>query len=189
MTLKGENMYTRLIEKMSKKGVVFEKGLTKDEIKKVENQYSIIFPEELKNFYTMALPVSKGFYNWRDMSQENLFFINNAIDFPRKLLYENIDDIYWPEEWDEEPSTIQDKREILINRLSKAPQLIPIYSHRYLPSIYGEIQIPIMSIHGADIIYYGENLSSYFEIEFGIKSCSDIKYDDIPYITFWGDLL
>ena len=42
---------------------------------------------------------------------------------------------------------------------------------------------------GSDIIYYGTDLISYLEIEFGFKQYKDTMQADIQYVTFWSDLL
>jgi len=67
--------------------------------------------------------------------------------------------------------------------------LIPIYSHRYIPSRHCEINNPIFSVHQTDIIYYGENLEEYFKVEFKDKEHKDIDFDSIKHIDFWTDLL
>ena len=46
--------------------------------------------------------------------------------------------------------------------------MILIYSHRYMTSISEMEEISVFSVMQSDIIYYGFNLISYFEIEFGI---------------------
>jgi hypothetical protein len=71
--------------------------------------------------------------------------------------------------------------------LKKAPQLIPVYLHRYIPIINKE-PTPVFSIHDTDIAYYGENLESYLEIEFGNKKQSEINFEIIKGIPFWSDL-
>ena len=48
--------------------------------------------------------------------------------------------------------------------LKEALKLLPIYGHRYMPMILQK-DPPIISIHDVDIIYYGENLEDYFNIE------------------------
>jgi len=39
---------------------------------------------------------------------------------------------------------------------------IPVYSHRYLPSEPKATGNPVLSVHQTDIIYYGNDLASYF---------------------------
>lgn len=178
-------MYKQLINKLESKGVEFEIGLSNDEIKRIEEVFNIEFPKELKELYKIALPISKGFYNWRNFDDKNVKFINEVIKRPIKDIYELADGVYWCDEWGEEPNNESEK---IRNLLKKAPKLIPIYAHRYMPQVNMK-NIPIFSIHDTDIICYGENLSSYLKIEFGYKNQSDIDYEKLNYIPFWSDLL
>ena len=52
-------------------GVSLEPGLSDEEIQKVEKIYGIEFPEQWLAVYQQLLPISEGFYNWRDFSAEN----------------------------------------------------------------------------------------------------------------------
>lgn len=79
--------------------------------------------------------------------------------------------------------------EICKNEMTKVPKLIPIYSHRYIPSEPQEAGNPVFSVHQTDIIYYGENLLSYLQVEFNAKKYSDIKSDSIRHINIWSELV
>lgn len=48
---------------------------------------------------------------------------------------------------------------------------------------------PIISIHDVDIIYYGQNLEDYFEVEFGGKEQGKIEFENINPIPFWSDIM
>lgn len=180
-------MYKELIEKLKLRGVEFTSGLDEKEFETITKEYDFKFPRELKKMYEVALPISQGFYNWRDFSIDNIEYIKEVMARPIKDIYDMADEVYWCDNWGEEPNEIE-KIKFVQKLLKTAPALIPIYSHRYL-SVADVEQSPVFSIHETDIIYYGENLKSYFEIEFGLKSYSDIDYDNISYIPFWTDLL
>jgi len=181
-------MYDELIEFLKEKGVIIDVGLSERDIFYIEKEYEISFPKEWKKFYSIALPISDGFYNWRDRSDENIMCIKEIINTPVTELLEDIDDIYWCDEWGEESTEKEERRKIIIEKMRSAPKLIPIYSHRYLASIEVK-QNPVFSISGADIIYYGENLFSYFQIEFGLKKRDVMNCDNISYIPFWSDMI
>lgn len=63
---------------------------------------------------------------------------------------------------------------IVRDKLSYAPKLIPIYTHRYMPMI-DEKNNPIFSIHGVDVICYGTRIDEYFQIEFGEKNKNQLN--------------
>lgn len=181
-------MYEKIFEQLKKKGIEFERGLSKEEICEIEEMYDLQFTNEWKEIYSILLPVSRGFYNWRNKNAENVVKIREAINSPISYILEEIWDVEWSEEWGKEPE-IQSEREAAIKeRIEKAPKLIPIYDHRYLASVDKEPN-PIFSISGLDIIYYGENLISYYEIEFGMKKRSEMQYKNILPVEFWSDLL
>jgi len=181
-------MYRELIAKLKKKGVEFTNGLTCQEIANMERQYQISFPTEIQKFYSIELPISHGFYNWKDFSKENVGFIKCQLSRPFEDLKEYVDEIDWCEDWEEEPDARDERNKLLIEKINMAPRLFPVYSHRYIACLDSESN-PVFSIHGTDIIYYGENLLSYFEIEFGYKEYSEIKMENIITVPFWSDLI
>ena len=181
-------MYDELIVYLKENGVMFEGGLSERDILNIEKEYEISFPKVWKQFYSIVLPISDGFYNWRDNSAENIMYIKEIIKTPFTELLQDIDDIYWCDEWGKEPIEKEERRRIVTEKMRCAPKLIPIYSHRYLASIEVK-QNPVFSIAGTDVIYYGENLLSYFQIEFGLKKYDAMNCDNISYIPFWSDIL
>lgn len=180
-------MNTDILNMLKANGVEFDEGLSDLEIIKIKEEYDVEFPSELKMFYSIALPISKYFYNWRDFSPENVAKIKRALKRPFEDVYEMADELYWCEDWGIEPDE-NERIETIRLKLENAPKLIPIYSHRYMPMIDKE-NIPIISICDTDLIYYGENLSSYLEIEFGDKRQDDINFNKIERVPFWSDLI
>lgn len=79
-------IYEESIKLLKRQGVEFETGLTVEEIAKIEDIYKIKFPESLKEFLMMALPMSEGFFNWRNLDQDNVMFIKKIINRPTKIL-------------------------------------------------------------------------------------------------------
>ena len=149
----------------------------------------IQFPECLRDFLMTSLPVSKGFYNWRNTTKENVEYIKKIIKQPMEDIEEMAEKIYWYDDWGDEPENTIDTTKAVKERLQKAPKLIPIYSHRYIPMLIDTTNIPIISIHGIDVIYYGENLEDYFNVEFGSKRQDEIAFENISPIPFWSEIM
>lgn len=185
---KKYNMYRDIVNQMKQMGVEFEIGLSDEELCWIEHEYEIVFPEELKSFYKEALPISKGFYNWRDKRNENVMFIKKVMMIPIQAIIENSKEIDWSEEWGEEPIDLKEREKSIEDMALKAPKLIPIYSHRYMASIRCE-KPPVFSICGTDIIYFAKNIIEYFLIEFKIKENIIFMNDEVSCIPFWSDLL
>ncbi len=181
-------MCKKIIKKLKAKGVVFEPGLKDKDLKEIEYRYNIHFPEELKRLFTYALPISEGFYNWRDFSPENVGLINFAIETPYLGIKGNIEEILWNNQWGREPENMIVRNDIILSKMQNAPKLIPLYKHRYLSGLY-DYDNPVFSICDADIIYYGRNLAEYFDREFSNKIYSVIPYDEVKFVDFWSDLI
>lgn len=181
-------MYKESIELLKLHGVEFETGLTLQEITQIEDVYKIKFPNSLKEFLMMALPISTGFYNWRNLEQDNVMTIMKIINRPIKDVDELAEKVFWWDDWGEKPTDKMDIALIVRERLKSAPKLIPIYAHRYIPMIQ-EDNPPVISIHDIDIIYYGQNLEDYFKVEFGVKEHRMIDYKNINPIPFWSDIM
>jgi hypothetical protein len=182
--------YKNIMSKLKEKGVVLDHGITAQEMIEIEKFYNISFPAELKELYSLGLPISNGFYNWRDMGSENTKLINNALEMPIKGLQSDLENgDFWCDNWELPPDNIEGAQKLLLKDYNNAPKLIPIYSHRYMPFIPDNTNIPVFSIMGSDIIYYGTDLISYLELEFGFKQYSDIMQANFQDVDFWSDLL
>ncbi|MCL2083610.1 MAG: hypothetical protein FWH04_10345 [Oscillospiraceae bacterium] len=187
--------YKKIISSLKTKGVSFTQGMSLEEIGKIEGFYSITFPDELKHFYSIELPTSNGFYNWRDTSDSNVALIRGVINRPIEGLQEELkdnfqdNDSFWCDKWGEKPNEIKKANEIMLKHYNNAPKLIPVCLHRYIPFVDGIKSTPVFSIMGTDVIYYGENLISYLEMEFDLRKRSDLIQDNCKYIDFWSDLL
>lgn len=180
-------MYESSLILLRLKGIKFERGLTLEEVKQIEGIYQISFPSSLKEFLMTALPISEGFYNWRNIQDDNVQFIKTVLDRPISDIYDMAGEVYWCDDWGEEPEDEKVFQEEVRKRLKEAPKLLPIYTHRYMPMVLEE-NPPVISIHDTDIVYYGENLKDYFKVEFGMK-IRDIKFQNITPIPFWSDIM
>lgn len=180
-------MNIELLTMLKSKGIEFDKGLNQTEFLKIKQEYGIEFPNELKEFYSFVLPISNNFYNWRDFSNENVSKMKRVLNKPFDDIYEMADEVFWCKDWGDEPDK-NERASVIRQKLKNAPKLIPIYLHRYMPMIKKE-NVPIISICDTDVIYYGENLESYLEVEFGDKKQNDIEFVKIEPILFWSDLL
>ena len=172
----------------SKVNIDVADGLKEEEFKLIEDIYGISFPTELRELYKQVFPLSKGFYDWRNTSPNNVNRIKEAIRRPFDDLKKCISEVEWNENWGNEPESIDVRDKIIIEKIINAPKLIPVFSHRYIPQIEGE-NVPIISVHEVDIICYGINLNDYLEVEFGNKQQSNVDYSQIREIPFWSDIL
>lgn len=179
---------SEIFDLLKQNGIIIDSGLSDDEISIIESKYDISFPKSLKDFYKEGLPVSEGFINWKDYSDENVEYIKSLIQSAFSDVSENAGEIYWNDEWGDEPDDTDEVAEIIREKLKSAPKLIPIYSHRYIPMGTSD-NPPVISVHEIDIIYYGLDLADYFKVEFGAKEQSDIDFENIQEIPFWTEIM
>lgn len=85
--------FSEIIAKLKEKRIVFSKGLSDNEFDKIESIYGFRFPNELKAFYSEALPISQSAINthcafpaWNDFSAINVSRIREWIYEPKKRI-------------------------------------------------------------------------------------------------------
>ena len=180
--------YEDLIQNMKHQGVIFTEVLIDKEIYEIEKRYNITFPKVVKDLYQKVLPISKGFYNWRDDDVENVLNIKKIMLKPVFEIIEDTKEINWCEKWGEELNDAGKRDNFIKSMVLEAPKLIPIYYHRYMAAVECE-KNPVFSIMGADVICYGKDLFNYLMTEFKMMEFKVIMNDEISYIPFWSDLL
>jgi len=152
-----------------------EPGLSYREIEAIEAKYSFKFPPDLRQFLHYRLPVSEGWVNWRGTPEDK---IRERLDWPVEGICFDIEfNKLWLADWGPWPGNLQDALRTARAEIAKAPVMIPIYSHRYIPAEPCEEGNPVFSIHQTDIIYYGYDLTDYLSNEF--KVAPAILPDDI----------
>lgn len=162
-----EMTVARLFDELQQRGVMFVFGLASAEVAVVEDTYGFHFPPDLKAFLQYALPVAPGFPNWRDGPEADL---RAKIDWPLDgMLFDIAHNAFWLDEWGRRPNQLEDGCVIARREVARAPVLIPVYGHRYLPAEPYLPGNPVLSVYQTDIIVYGNDLAAYFRHEFGIN--------------------
>lgn len=168
------------------KGVKIDNGLSEAEITYVEQKFSFVFPADLKQLLRTFLPKGEAFPDWRN---PNLERIQSSLNWPFEGMCFDIEhDVFWMSEWGERPSELKDAFEVARIAVSKAPILIPIYSHRYMPSPPINEGNPVLSVYQTDIIYYGYDLTSYLSNEFRIPLPKNHIVREPRTVEFWSHI-
>lgn len=184
--------YNSLLKELEKQGYEISPGLTDAEREELEGLYGIRFPRALSEFLSCGLPVGKepraDFPIWRDKSEENVAIIRKRLASPIEWLALDVKDGFWLDAWGEWPEEDDEALAKFSAIAAKAPKLIPIFAHRYVPVIEGVDDPPVISTWGSDIIYYGCNLSDYLKCEF--LNMKGVIYDNmITRIPFWSEII
>ncbi len=184
--------YNSIMKELEKQGYEIAPGMTDAEREEIEKAYGIRFPRALSEFFACGMPVGKeprgDFPLWRDRSDENVSIIKRRLSAPLKNLKDAVKGGFWIEAWGERPEEEDEVSAKFSEIAEKAPMLIPVYSHRYIPVIEGVDDPPVISAVGQDIIYYGCNLSNYLKREF-CGSREPFDPDKIIRIPFWSDII
>ena len=178
-------MWTDLVATLRNEGVDFEPGLTDAEVAAAESRYGFWFPPDLRAFLQAGLPSGDNFPDWRDGDEATL---RQWLDLPRRgILFDIEHNGFWLNEWGPRPASLAEARRVASELIAAAPRLIPIYSHRMMPSEPHLPGNPVFSVHQTDIIYYGVDLRDYLIHEFFARE--DVGVWPIPEtirrIRFW----
>ena len=183
----------KLVLLLENEGIELDKGLTESEVMEVEKEFDLNFPEDLRAFLQIKLPVSSGFVHWRYglNSKKGKREIKERLDWPLEgMLFDIKENNFWLEEWGNKPVALEDQKIIASSNFMKSPKLIPIYSHRYISSKPKEIGNPIFSVYQMDIIYYGFDLADYLANEFKLALPKDFGVIKQPKnIEFWSKMV
>jgi hypothetical protein len=180
-----------LVGCLNDKGVRFDTGLTNEEVLSIESRFLIRIPPDLRLFLQLNLPVSDGFVNWRLGVRSNIDAdkIISLLNWPLEgMLFDLQADDFWIKSWGDMPKSCAEKQRIAKEKYPTLPKLIPIYSHRYIPSRPHEHGNPVFSVHQMDIIFYGHDLSTYLANEFNFNLTNDFEILERPNreIDFWS---
>jgi hypothetical protein len=161
-----------LIEKtfdgLISKGLSVDNGLTLDEVRAIEGLYNFEFPLDILSFLKHGLPQGPQFPDWRGALTDK-----SMIDFEsvtQGIIFDIENNDFWWDKWGKKPTDHKERELIALKMIKSYPKLIPLFSHRYLPAKPNHADNPVFSIVQTDIIYYGQNIYHYFQIEFGLKT-------------------
>jgi hypothetical protein len=167
--------------------VRFAPGLTAAEFRKIEGTYSFIFPPDLREFLAYALPVSERWVNWRDASDA---LIRDWLNEPYDGICFDIEyNHFWWKDWGEKPASLQESFAVAKQSIDRAPKLIPIYSHRFVPDHPNFPGNPVYSVVQTDIICYGIDLEAYLQVEFHFSTPQYEPPKSERRIDFWSELI
>lgn len=182
----------KLKSELEEAGVVFDKGLNDSELQKAEGKFKFKFPPDLIMFLKYALPirmkgeVRKSFPNWRDLNDK--YLIDRLIEPLGGIFFDIENNNFWLNSLGPKPTDLKEACKIMEAAFYRAPRLIPVWGHRYLPDRPSELNNPVLSVMQTDIIYYGANLYDYFQTEI-LKRPHLSSGESIKPIEFWKEII
>ncbi|HEY2661073.1 MAG TPA: SMI1/KNR4 family protein [Caulobacteraceae bacterium] len=153
----GEPIISEFERQRRFEGRLWAEGYTQAELEAAQEKYGLSFPPDLVALFRDRRPVLG--YDWRRDDDD----IRAMLKWPLEgLLFDAENSGLWWPEWGERPRAPAERAEVVGRVVSDAPKLIPLVSHRYLPTEPHEAGNPVFSIYQSDAIYYGANLADYF---------------------------
>lgn len=159
------------------------KGYTQAQLDEVQARYNLRFPPDLVEMYLDVRPAD----GWDWMRDDKK--IRKMLAWPLEGLWFDVQSGFlWWKEWGAKPKKPKEQYEVLRAVVARAPKLIPIYSHRYIPEEPHESGNPIFSAYQSDIIYYGRDLADYFDHELN-RNANRGALTNVKRIRFWSDMV
>lgn len=173
-------------------------GLTGAELARIERDYGCEFADDHRAFLAAGLPLSApgatdraGPEPWPDWRDGDPGELRQRLGWPvRGTLFDVENNAFWHPAWGQRPAGAAAALSTARRHLARAPKMIPVYAHRYLPAGRGTYGHPVLSIYQTDIIVYGTDLADYIQHEFS-GSGRPISADAIPppMVPFWSEFL
>jgi hypothetical protein len=185
------NDFDKAILVLKKGGVKVDPALSSDEIEKAETFFEIKFHPDHRRLLEAGLVLGDYGYNWRDLSKENTARIRKMIDWPLEgILFDIEENGYWNEALGCKPSSLAEAKKVFtVWYKQNVPQLVPIYSHRYMSNYPARLGAPVYSVHQTDIVYYGQNIFDYLGQEFHLDISSEYAKWDRDDTPFWSKIV
>lgn len=182
--MRNVGTWSAALARMASSGAI-ERGLTIAELRRAEERFGVRFPPDLAELLGEGLPVGPGFPDWRTLDAS----IEHQLAGPLEgILFDVEHNAFWLPEWGARPAALDEATVIAAAAVRAAPALVPVAGHRYLPAEPLEAGNPVFSVVQTDIIYYGHDLASYVEAEWGAGYVASISFDAIRPIRFWSRL-
>lgn len=160
--------FSGIIGRMAENGIQFENGMSEQELNDAQSFFGFTFPSEIKAFLRCGVPVAEHFFDYRDLSDENLEkFKGIRSRIEQGFSFDIMNVPYFLRKMERRYGTMGAEETLgaIMAEYENSPKLIPFYSIRcFFDGLDG---MPIISYsQPCDMIIYGENFEEYLKKEF-----------------------
>ncbi|CAN8254804.1 unnamed protein product [Cochlearia groenlandica] len=139
-------------------------GLTDSEFARAEAEFAFSFPPDLRAVLTAGLPIGAGFPDWRSPGAR--LHLRSMIDLPiAAVSFQIARNALWSKSWGPRPCDPEKALRVARNALKRAPLLIPIFDHCFIPCNPSLAGNPVFYVDETRIFCCGSDLSDFFERE------------------------
>ncbi|KZV24947.1 hypothetical protein F511_01917 [Dorcoceras hygrometricum] len=161
-----------LIHRLLSSKIPVEVGLSDAEFAAVESSFHVKFPPDLRSILREGLPIGPEFPNWRSSSKQQLDILINLpiLEICREVSRKE----FWIDSWGDKPDDGDKCVNIAKGFLKKAPVLVPIYRHFYIPGTPCVAGNPVFYVHDGVVKLWSFDIAGFFQqIEFTMRGNSD----------------
>jgi hypothetical protein len=116
-------------------------GLTGAELARAERDYDFEFADDHRAFLAAGLPLnsrkprSRPVWGWPDWRHGRRRDLQKTLDWPAEgTLFDVEYNALWHPSWGQRPADMNTALSTARRHLARAPKMIPVYGHRYLPA-------------------------------------------------------
>ncbi|GAA0150816.1 hypothetical protein LIER_09670 [Lithospermum erythrorhizon] len=174
--LSFSSLADKVISTLKSSKITVQPGLSDVEFARAEAEFGFSFPPDLKAVLSAGLPLGPGFPDWRPLGSGRQQ-LRASIDLPiASISFHIARNALWSNSWGPKPENPEKALKIARNALKRAPLLIPVFNHCYLPCNPCLAGNPIFYIDENRIFCCGFDLSDFFNREASLfDSSSSIK--------------
>ncbi|KAE8701206.1 putative zeaxanthin epoxidase [Hibiscus syriacus] len=159
----------KVITHLRDSGFQVQPGLSDAEFARAEAEIGFVFPPDLRAILSAGLPVGPGFPDWRSAGAR--LHLRASLDLPiAAISFQIARNTLWSKSWGFRPSDPGKALRVARNALKRAPLLIPIFNHCYIPCHPSLAGNPIFFIDENHVFCCGFDISTFFERESLFKS-------------------
>lgn len=154
----------KVITHLRNSGIQVQSGLSDAEFARAEAEFGFAFPPDLRAVLSAGLPVGPGFPDWR--AGGSRLHLRASLDLPiAAISFQIARNTLWSKSWGPRPSDPEKALRVARNALKRAPLLIPIFNHCYIPCNPSLAGNPIFFVDENRIFCCGLDLSDFFDRE------------------------
>lgn len=183
----------RIVDVLRAAGQTLDVGLAEGELVDLERAYAFRFPPDLRDLLAAVHPVGGGWPDWR---RRVVTWANGEHPLEEQfgwIIHGTVFDIehnnFWWDGWGARPKSLAEAIEVATRSMEKAPKLVPVWGHRFIPSDPPTRGHPVLSIMQTDIVIYGEDLLDYVCHEFKQPRPTREPNESATSLPYWGGFL
>ncbi|KAK4797756.1 hypothetical protein SAY86_030082 [Trapa natans] len=155
----------QVLAQLRSSDVEVQRGLSDQEFARTEAEFGFTFPPDLRAVLSAGMPVGLGFPDWRASVGARLH-LRASIDLPfAAITFQVAGSSLWSKSWGPRPSEPETALRLARAALKRAPVLIPIFNHCYVPCSPPLAGNPVFFVDEDRIFCCGSDLSDFFERE------------------------